>query len=174
MNQIDLQAIAASFDLRGRFVDGARYGSGHINDTFAIRIDDGGDPVRYVLQRVNRDVFRNVPALMENVDRATRHIRASLEHQSVADRSRRVMSLIPTTDGAAFHIDSAGDYWRAFNFIEGTTSYDVLTSDEQAYQIARAFGRLQTMLTDLPEPPLFETIPQFHDGPARFRAFDDR
>jgi aminoglycoside phosphotransferase (APT) family kinase protein len=83
------------------------------------------------------------------------------------------MSLVPTTDGTAFHIDSAGDYWRAFNFIEGTTSYDVLTSDEQAYQVARAFGRLQTMLTDLPEPPLHETIPEFHDGPARFRAFLD-
>jgi hypothetical protein len=172
-NQIDLQAIAASFDLRGRFVGGEEHGSGHINDTFAVRLDDGGNPVRYVLQRVNQDVFRNVPALMENVDRATRHIRTSLEHQEVPDRSRRVMSLIPTMDGTAFHIDSAGEYWRAFSFIEGTTSYDVLTADDQAYQIARAFGRLQTMLADLPEPPLFETIPEFHDGPARFRAFLD-
>ena len=29
------------------------------------------------------------------------------------------------------------------------------------------------MLSDLPEPPLHETIPDFHDGPTRFRAFLD-
>ena len=171
MSQIDLQAIAASFDLPGRFIDGAPHGSGHINDTFAVRFDDGGNRVRYVLQRVNHEVFKDVPAVMENVDRATRHITASLEQQGLSDRPRRVMALIPARTGSTYHVDPGGNYWRAFPFIEGATSYDVLTSHGQAYEVARAFGTFQTMLADLPEPPLHETIPKFHDGPARFRAF---
>jgi aminoglycoside phosphotransferase (APT) family kinase protein len=171
VTQIDLQTIAASFDLPGRFIDGAPHGSGHINDTFAARFDDGGNRVRYVLQRVNHEVFKDVPAVMENVDRATRHITASLERQDISDRSRRAMALIPTRDGSTYHVDPGGNYWRAFRFIEGATSYDVLTTHDQAYEVARAFGTFQTMLADLPEPPLHETIPKFHDGPARFRAF---
>ena len=95
MTQIDLQTIAASFDLPGRFIDGAPHGSGHINDTFAVRFDDGGNRIRYVLQRVNHEVFKDVPAVMENVDRATRHITASLERQGISDRLRRVMAMIP-------------------------------------------------------------------------------
>ena len=173
MHQTDLQTIAACFDLPGRFIDGAPHGSGHINDTFAVRLDDNGHRVRYVLQRVNHEVFKDVPAVMENVDRATRHITASLERQDVADRSRRAMTLIPTTDGGTYHVAPGGDYWRAFQFVEGATSYDVLTTHDQAYEVARAFGKFQTMLADLPDPPLHETIPKFHDGPERFRAFLD-
>ena len=140
---------------------------------FAVRLDDGGNRARYVLQRVNHEVFKDVPAVMENVDRATRHISASLERQDIADRSRRAMMLIPTRDGSTFHVTAGGDYWRAFHFIEGATSHDVLTTHDQAYEVARAFGKFQTMLADLPEPPLHETIPRFHDGPDRFRAFMD-
>ena len=173
MHQTDLQAIAACFDLPGRFIDGAPHGSGHINDTFAVRLDDNGHRVRYVFQRVNHEVFKDVPAVMENVDRATRHISASLERQKVADRSRRAMTLIPTRDGSTYHVTPSGGYWRAFQFVEGATSYDVLTTHDQAYEVARAFGKFQTMLTDLPDPPLHETIPKFHDGPERFRAFLD-
>ncbi len=173
MNQIDLQAIAASFDIRGRFMDGRMHGSGHINDTFAVRFDDGGNRVRHVLQRVNQTVFKNVPALMDNVARATHHISASLERQDISDRSRRAMTLIRTRDGSTYHVDAAGEYWRAYQFVEGATSYDLLTTHDQAYEVARAFGTLQAMLADLPEPPLHETIAMFHDGPERFRAFVD-
>ena len=173
MSQIDLQAIAANFDIRGRFMDGRMHGSGHINDTFAVRFDDGGNRVRHVLQRVNQTVFTNVPALMENVDRATRHISASLERQDIPERSRRAMTLIRTRDGNTYHVDPAGEYWRAYQFVEGATSYDLLTTHDQAFEVARAFGRLQAMLVDLPEPPLHETIAMFHDGPERFRAFVD-
>ena len=171
MNQADLQFIGTNFDLPGRFVDGLPHGSGHINDTYVVRFDEGGRLVRYVLQRVNQEVFKDVPAVMDNVARVTRHIRASLEEQDVPDRSRRAMNLRPTRDGSMYHVDASGQYWRAYEFVEGATSYDVLTTHEQAYEVARAFGSFQTMVADLPEPALHETIPRFHDGPDRFRAF---
>ncbi len=75
MKTPDLETIGASFGLPGRFVDGSPYGSGHINDTYILRFCDGGGEVRYILQRVNQAVFKDVPAVMENVDRVTCHIR---------------------------------------------------------------------------------------------------
>ena len=171
MNTPDLETIGAMFGLPGRFVDASPYGSGHINDTYVLRYSVGGGDVRYILQRVNQAVFKDVPAVMENVDRVTRHIRAVLEERDVPDRSRRAMKLLPTRDGDNYHVDARGDFWRACRFVEGAKSYDVLTTHDQAYEVARAFGTFQTMLADLPEPPLHETIPRFHDGPDRFRAF---
>ncbi len=173
MSLVDLRALAAQFSVPGTFIDGRAHGSGHINDTYALRFDQDGNPVRYILQLVNQAVFKNVPALMENVDRVTRHINASLEARNVPDRSRRALTLIPTHDGAVYHVDQNGEHWRVYRFIEAATSYDVLTSHGQAYEVARAFGALQGMLADLPDPPLHETIPKFHDGPARFGAFLD-
>jgi len=173
VSRVDLQALAAQFSVSGTFIDGHPHGSGHINDTFAIRFDQDGTPVRYILQLVNQTVFKNIPALMENVDRVTRHINASLDRRDVADRSRRALTLIPTRDGGTYHVDPGGEYWRVYRFIERATTYDVLTSHAQACEVARAFGTLQCMLADLPNPPLHETIPKFHDGPARFAAFLD-
>ncbi len=173
VHQSDVQAIATCFELSGRFIEAEPYGSGHINDTFAVRFDDGVNRIRYVLQRINHEVFEDIPAVMENFDRVTRHITASLERRDIPDRSRRVMTLVPTRDGSTYYADPADGYWRAFHFIEEATSYDVLTTHDQAYEVARAFGTFQMMLVDLPGPPLHETIPGFLDGPDRFRAFLD-
>jgi aminoglycoside phosphotransferase (APT) family kinase protein len=173
VNQTDIQRLASRFSIEGSFIDGRPHGSGHINDTYVIRFDQGGTPIRYILQLVNQMVFKDIPALMENVDRVTRHLNASLEASNVGDRSRRALTLLPTCEGAIYHVDADGEYWRVYQFIEGATSYDVPSSNEQAYEVARAFGTLQTMLVDLPGPSLHETIPKFHDGPARFQAFLD-
>ena len=67
----DLKAIASLFDLRGDYVFGESYGSGHINDTFRIEMDQAGIRVRFILQRVNSNVFKQPIPLMENVKRVT-------------------------------------------------------------------------------------------------------
>ncbi len=53
----DLAAIVRAFPLLGRFQESRPHGSGHINDTYAITMDQAGTPVRYVLQRINHHVF---------------------------------------------------------------------------------------------------------------------
>lgn len=49
----DLKAVSSLFDLRGDFVQGYSYGSGHINDTYCVWVDQAGLRIRYILQRVN-------------------------------------------------------------------------------------------------------------------------
>ena len=67
----DIKSIAALFDLRGDYVCGAPYGSGHINDTFRVIVDQSGLRVSYILQRINSNVFKQPIPLMENVKRVT-------------------------------------------------------------------------------------------------------
>lgn len=68
-------------------------------------------------------------------------------------------------------MDSQGDYWRAYKFIEGATSYDQVETPEDFYQSAVSFGNFQRLLADYPAETLHETIVGFHDTKARFATF---
>jgi len=172
MTQFDLGSISRHFQIPGDFVRAVPYGTGHINDTFEVTCGKNETFKRYVLQRINHLVFTNPPAVMENITRVTNHIREKLLERKAPDVSRRVLTVIPSTEGGSFYRDPEGNYWRALEFIEGARTYDILQSPEQAYEAARAFGTFQRDLIDLPGPPLHETIPDFHNGPKRFRDFE--
>jgi len=122
------------------------------------------------VQRMNHNIFKHPIAVMENIQRVTAHLAHQLNGQSDCDR--RVLTLIHARDGRTWFEDEVGDYWRAYNFIEGATTYDAVRSPEQAFQAAKAFGTFQHMLASLPAPRLHETIPDFHHTPQRFAALE--
>lgn len=168
----DLAAVVRAFSLLGQFRSGAPYGSGHINDTFVVELDQAGAPVRYLLQRINDRIFKDVPALMDNISRVTAHAsRCAAERADDADASRRALTLVSARDGLPYHRDPADGWWRCYLFIERARTYDVVESPEQAAAAARAFGSFQQMLVDLPGGRLHETIPHFHHTRRRFEAF---
>ncbi|MGH7995260.1 MAG: phosphotransferase enzyme family protein [Opitutaceae bacterium] len=159
-------AAARAFPLLGALRSAAPHGSGHINDTFAVTMDQAGTPVRYLLQRINDRVFTEVPALMENVRRVTEHLARGAA--GLPDGSRRGLTLVSARDGHPCHRDAAGGWWRCYLFIEGAKTYDVIETPRQAREAARSFGEFQVRLGDLPGPRLADTIPHFHDTRRRF------
>lgn len=162
----DLAGLVAAFDLPGQFISGIPDGSGHINDTYAVTVDEGGRQSRYVLQRINHFVFRDAPALMENVQRVTEHLR---QHPGRRP-GQRALELVPVRTGGFSHRDAAGNWWRAYVFLEGTHTGERVIREEQARDAAQAFGDFQRLLNDLPGPRLHETIPGFHHTRRRFEA----
>jgi len=166
----DVPAISAGFEISGRFVSAIPYGSGHINDTYATTFDQGGKAVRYILQRINHNIFKDPRALIENIARVTAHQHRSLQAAGVADTSRRALTLIPSRDGLPYYNDAEGNFWRGYLFIENARTYDAIESPAQAEEAARAFGEFQKQVTDLPGARLHETIPDFHHTPKRFEA----
>lgn len=151
-----LRAIGARFAIDGRFVDGRRYGNGHINDTFAATYETTRGRVRFVHQRINERVFPDIPGLMNNVGRVTRHLRGAS------------LTLVPTRDGADFLRDDEGGFWRTYDFVEGAQTVQVPQTSEQVFAAAKAFGAFARALVDLPAPPLHDTIRGFHDTERRF------
>ena len=107
-----LSAVAQEFQMNGNFAGGVPYGNGHINDTYCITFHQAGVPVRFILQRINHNIFKSPLALMENIERVTLHLAAQV--QGEPDCGRRVLTLIPARDGRACHVDTAGSYWRAY------------------------------------------------------------
>jgi hypothetical protein len=166
----DLHDLARRFLIQGDFLDAAPYGSGHINDTYCARFSQGGALVRYIVQRINHHVFRNPVALMENLQRVTAHLQDKLA--GAPDVSRRRLTLLPTRQGGLWHCDEAGNFWRCYIFIEKARSFDAIKSPRQAFEAAKAFGRFQKLLSDLPAPRLHDTIPDFHHTPNRFARLE--
>lgn len=167
----DLAQIAGQFQIVGEVTAAEPYGTGHINDTFVIACRDEGGERRYALQRINHNVFKDPPGMMNNIIRVTSHIRNRLKASEANDLARRVLTVVPTRTGKGYYQDAEGNYWRMYFFIEGVQTYDVLETLEQAYEAARAFGKFQSYLSDLPDPPLVETIPDFHNTPQRLQTF---
>ena len=166
----DLRAVARQFQISGEFLEAAPYGSGHINDTYCAVFNQGGTRSRHIFQRINHNIFKQPVALMENVQRVTAHLAGKVAGE--ADASRRVLTLIPARSGAAFFRDDADNIWRAYIFIEAARGYDAVEGPAQALSAAKAFGRFQKLLADLPAPRLNDTIPDFHHTPKRFAALE--
>lgn len=163
----DLPYIASQFFIHGDFRNAEPYGSGHINDTYKVEFDQSGTRVRYIFQRINHDVFPDPAGLMENVRRVCDHAQNKLRESAAPEASRRALTLIPTRSGGHWHVDGA-DHWRCYPFIERARTYDVIESLEQASAAAKAFGKFQGLLADLPGERLNETIPDFHHTRKRF------
>jgi aminoglycoside phosphotransferase (APT) family kinase protein len=167
----DIKKVGSQFQIFGDYIKAEPYGSGHINDTYAAVYDQGGIPVRYIFQRINHNIFKNPPALMENIQRVTEHQEKKLSESGQA--SRRALKVIKTLDNASFLHDDDGNYWRSYIFIEKAKTYDIIETPEQAFQAAKAFGEFQKTLVDLPGGRLLETIPNFHNTPWRYEAFEE-
>ena len=167
----DADAAASQFEFSGKVLDLTPHGGGHINDTFLVTCQAQDAPVRYILQHINRHVFHDPIAVMQNVERVIKHLAAQAAGEP--DGARRALRLIPARDGRNWHVDAQGETWRAYRFIENARTYETATSRDQAFQAARAFGRFQQQLSSLPPPRLHETIPDFHDTPKRFAALEE-
>ena len=89
---------AAHFELGGNPVSATAFGSGHINDTFALTVAKPASDafVRFVLQRINPHVFPDPLAVMYNIVRVTRHLKE--KYAILPDSVRRVLTVVPTKD----------------------------------------------------------------------------
>lgn len=171
MPNTGLDAIREQFSFKGEYVGDSRENGGHINDTIALRFrQEDGSELRYILQRVNHNVFHHPEEVMDNIARVTAYLRERIA-EAGGDPARETLTLIPTVAGAYYARDDAGNYWRAYAFIEGATAYETSQSEEMFYESALAFGRFQAMLADYPAETLYETIPDFHNTAKRFRDF---
>lgn len=158
------------FRFKGRYVGIVPFGSGHINDTFAVYFQRDDQARRYILQRINTDVFHDPASLMENISGVTGFLRRKIAAAG-GDPERETLNLVPAENGAAFVRDPDGGCWRAYDFIEDTLTLQQPRSAADFRESARALGKFELLLADYPADTLHETIPRFHDTPDRMRQF---
>ncbi len=159
MKLASLAAIAARFTIRGGVRSIEPHGAGHINRTWRVTTDTGA---RYVLQRINEQVFRDAAGVVCNTAAVTTHVRAR--------DANLVPACIPTQTGSAA-VENAEGVFRMLAYVEGRTgSAPPPLADATAAGLA--FGRLQALLTDYDASQHVVPIVGFLDMATYRAAFD--
>jgi Putative homoserine kinase type II (protein kinase fold) len=168
MNTV-LEKVAGNFLFADTVQSIHPLGEGLINDTFFV--ETKGNAPNYILQRKNKNIFTNIPAMMDNIAKVTNHLRQKIE-ASGGDPLRETMTLINTRDNKLYYIDEDQEYWTACLFIENTVTHQSANSPELAYQGGQGIGQFQYLLADMKEP-LVDILPGFHNIRFRFQQWDE-
>ncbi len=169
-NEAVLSQVLQNYDFPATLLGAARYGQGHINDTFCVVCQPKeGDAIRYILQGLSTAAFPHPEELMENFTAVTAYLRDKITAAG-GDPLRETLSLVRTRDGKDYYTDHTGKLWRLMPFIENTDCYQSATA-ELFEASARAFGRFQYMLQGFPAETLHEPIVNFHNTEDRFAKF---
>lgn len=167
---MEFSDILSNFAINGEFISCEPYGSGLINRTYVAVYNEGGKRVRYIVQRINTNLFKNVDGLMNNIKIVTEFNRAEIVKRG-GDPNRESLTLVQTENGGTYFRTEEGDCYRVYVFIENAKGYDVVEKPEHFYESAVAFGKFAMLLDRFDSSKLFEVLPDFHNTVKRFDNF---
>lgn len=134
--------------------------AGYINQTYKLT-----GTKSYILQRLNRNIFKKPETVANN-------IRAAAEYIKQNHPDYLFLSGIKTTSGKEMSYDAEGFPWRLFPYIANTITVNKVETETEAYNAASGFARLTRMLEGI-DASLFEpTIDRFHDLSLRYQQFE--
>ena len=153
----EFKAVCEKFALLGNVLSVEPYGEGHINLTLLVTTDER----RYIMQKMNTNVFPDTDGLMANICAVTEYL---------AGKGVETLCVIPTLDGKSYYSDESGKY-RVYDFIENTVTYQKVANKDVFKYSGAAFGEFQNHLAGFDASVLTEVIKRFHDTPNRFENF---
>ena len=142
------------------------YGNGHINDTFCT------EDSKYILQRINTNVFKNPDELMSNIENVTEFLKKKII-ENHGDPERETMTIVKTADGKNYYEVDKDNAFRVYRFISGTKTIESGATEKDMSSAGKGFGKFTKMLDDFPIDTLFETIKDFHNTPKRVEALKE-
>jgi hypothetical protein len=152
--------------------------SGHINKTVEATHSYPMHEMRYILQRINTQIFPKPQDIMENIETVAKHLEAKnyprpiLKCMPLLENNGFLVENDSNTEGPLSNKNSENEgTWRVVYAIEN--SFSILTVDnlEQAYDAAFAFGEYGRYLSDLDVSKIHTIIPRFHDADLRIEQF---
>ena len=152
--------VMAQFQIEGTLKSVEPYGSGHINVTYLAVTDKK----RYILQKINNNLFTRVDKLMNNIYLVTEHVKNKCPEKTV-------LTLVKTLDNEPF-LTHEGNYYRVYDFIEESVCLQIPRNTDEFYESAVAFGDFTNMLCDFDATQLYEILPNFHNTVDRFKNFE--
>ncbi len=166
----DFENIVSQFQIDGKLVSCERYGEGHINETYLAIVDEHGNEVKYIVQKINGNLFKDVEKLMNNIKLVTEFNRKRIAANG-GNPDREALSLVYTKDGKAYYGCKDG-YFRVYKFITDAIAYQIVEKPEHFYESAVAFGNFANLLAEFDATELYEVLPDFHNTVKRFENFD--
>lgn len=151
----DVLEILDSFNINGKVVDYFPIGNGHINSTFLCGTDTGH---KYILQRINNSVFKDVDLLMSNYFKVSEYFK-SIGFEAI--------EIIKTKNDKYYYNDPENPH-RLYKFIENTIWFEEVKDLTTVFKAGEAFGKLHKALKGFDANELGEVIPNFHNTKQRY------
>lgn len=166
MKEKELLDIIKNFDVRGDIKELNPINNGIINTTYVVKTDDKGNTNKYLLQKINTSIFTEPFKLMKNIENVTKYI--SLNDSE----SKDTINVIKAKNGLPLYVTSDPfshkEYYRVYNYIDNTISYNKSEKTEIVYNTGKAFGHFCKVLRDYPINDLEEIIKDFHNTKKRY------
>ncbi len=165
--------MAELFDVQGRLVGVTPAGSGNVNDTYVAVFRTTFSEERFIVQKLNLNVFPSPDAVMQNMRVVTEHVHERLEAEAdEADRIWQLPRIIPTKCGQDYFINDDNECWRAISLIESATAYEKVESPEHANEVGTVMGQFQRLISDIDIDALEDTLPGYHITPRYLTEYD--
>ena len=165
MTAQQLNDILDQFKFSGEVLSCQPYGDGHINDTYKVETTQE----KYILQRINTNVFKDVVALMSNVSQVLNHAKAQIEKEG-GNPLREALTLIETIDGKNYYQIGEMAY-RMYVFIDDTVSLNLSRDEKDFYESGVGFGKFAKLLDGFDASGIKDVIPNFHNTRIRYENF---
>ena len=166
MKEKELLDIIKNFDIRGDIKELNSINNGIINTTYVVKTDDKGNINKYLLQKINTSIFTEPFKLMKNIENVTKYI--SLNDSE----SKDTINVIKAKNGLPLYVTSDPfshkEYYRVYNYIDNTISYNKSEKTEIVYNTGKAFGHFCKVLRDFLINDLEEIIKDFHNTKKRY------
>ncbi len=168
-----MEHIVSQFQIPGKYHCHTEICAGIINRTYLVTMDlCDGTYNKYVVQKINTNVFREPYHVMENIIHVTEYIKKILISQNGA-YSRRVLSFSVSHDGKPYYESEIDGFWRCYEYIDDAIAYNIAPTKDHIFEAGRAFGEFQLYLNEYNATTLFETIPNFHNTVSRMQALHE-
>lgn len=163
----NIECIISHFPFNGKMTGLCAEDSGLINSTYKIEFTDEKCESKYILQKINTNVFKNPDELMSNIMNVTTYLRNQISLEG-GNPQRDTLTFLYTNENTPYFRDENGNCWRVYRYIDKCYTVDKIDNPVKAYRSGKAFGHFQKLLADYPIDNLFETIRNFHNTPSRF------
>ncbi|MBE6600519.1 MAG: aminoglycoside phosphotransferase family protein [Ruminococcaceae bacterium] len=161
----NVEKLAANFALGSKIVAITECNIGHINGTYFVDTENN----RFVLQKINQNVFKRPEQVMANIVAVTKHIKKKIKAEK--DEGNGCTLDFLRSGRNYYFYDEDGEYWRCYTFVDGKC-HQACESTEIMTEVGRTFGNFQRLLADFDASALYETIKDFHNTVKRFEAFE--
>ena len=167
-----IKKILENYEIPGKLESIKEYNVGNINKTYIIEYDNEGKREKYLVQKINTLVFNNPYILMENIEKVTTYLKNKMNEYK--DNDHKVLNIIKTNKKellCTIRNDNKDSYYRIYNFIGNSISYNNSTDNRIVYNTGKAFGNFNKLLNEYPINTLEETIIDFHNTQKRLEKF---
>lgn len=165
---MEVKAIFDAFEHKSNYVSHSELNTGHINDTFLVKTDSEN---KYILQRINQHVFKDVPGLVNNKTLISNHIKSKFLNISQDEFSRKNLTFIKASKSDFYYHINDGDFWNVMVFIDDSITYEIAKNEEIAYEGGKLLGEFLNLTADFDSGQLIDVIPSFHDMSFRFKQY---